>query len=66
MSNLQQVVTDFLNDNTANAEELMYEGRYSTTWDSWDGVPFEFRAVDSYGGEGQGDTYYTVIVVLTV
>ena len=63
MTNLQQVVTDFLNNNPAIAEELMLEGIYSSAWDSWDELPFEFRTVDAYGGEGQGDTYYTVIEV---
>ena len=63
MTNLKQTVTEFLDNSSVMAEELMYEGRYSTTWDSLDKVPFEFRSVDSYGGEGEGDTYYTVIEV---
>lgn len=64
MSNLKQTVTEFLNEKQKLAEELMYEGSYSEGWDNWSGkLPFEFKGVDSYGGEGQGTDFWTVIQV---
>ena len=64
MTNLQQTVTDFLNNNRRIAEELMQEGDYQSSWVSWDEqLPFEFKSVDSYGGEDCGSEYWTVIEV---
>ena len=64
MSNLKQTVTDFLNGNRRIAEELMQEGDYQSDWGDWEGsLPFQFKSVDSFGGEGQGDEYWIVIVV---
>ena len=64
MSNLKQTVTDFLNDNRRIAEELMQEGDYQSKWGDWENsLPFQFKCVDSFGGEGQGDEYWTVIEV---
>lgn len=65
MTNLKQTVTEFLNNSSVMAEELMYGGRYGDDgWNNWDNqLPFEFRGVDSYGGEGQGTDYWTVIQV---
>ena len=65
MTNLKQTVTEFLNSTNAMAEELMYEGRYdSDNWNNWDNqLPFEFKSVDSHGGEGEGSDFWTVIQV---
>ena len=63
MTNLKKTVTDFLNSNRTIAEELMTECIYDTTWAKWEGVPFEFKSPDSYGGEGQGSDYWTVLEV---
>lgn len=64
MTNLQQIVTDFLNE-SSHASELMYEP-CKREWDNtpyYDYVPFEFRSVASYGGEDCGSDYYNVIEV---
>lgn len=64
MSDLKQIVTEFLNNNRTIAEELMHEGYFVKNWDDYDGgIPFEFKGVDSYGGEGMGEEYWTVIEV---
>ena len=65
MTNLKQTVTEFLDNSSVMAEELMHEGRYGdNSWDNWDNqLPFEFKVVDSYGGEGQGTDFWTVIQV---
>lgn len=64
MSNLKQTVTDFLNDNPNVANELMQDGDYQSDWGDWEiSLPFQFKSVDSFGGEGQDDNYYTIIEV---
>lgn len=64
MSKLKQTVTDFLNSNRSSASELMHEGDYQSDWGNWDEqLPFEFKSVDSFGGEGCGDECWTVIEV---
>ena len=65
MSDLKQVVKDYL-DNSSNAESLMYSG-WIAEWDNEDdsgnNTLFEFRSVDSYGGEDCGSDYWNVIEV---
>ena len=64
MSELKKIVTEFLNKNKHMAENLMYVRSCSEGWNSWSGkLPFEFKGVDHYGGEGQGTDYWTVIQV---
>ena len=63
MTDLKQTVSEFLSNSNVMAEELMHEGWYSNdSWNNWDNqLPFEFKGVDSYGGEGQGTDFWTVI-----
>lgn len=71
MSNLKQTVTDFLNANTAIAEALMRLDSWdSKEWSSdnpaWRNetvIPFQYKFVSDFGGEGMGDEYWTVIEV---
>ena len=62
MINFNQMVTEYLNKNHEVCEELMYEGGYNKDWES-DALPFEYKSVDSYGGEGQGSDFYSVILI---
>ena len=62
MTDFKQQVTEYLNSNCKVCEELMYEGGYAKDWKS-DSLPFEYKGVDSYGGEGQGSDYWTVILI---
>lgn len=62
MTNFKQQVTDYLNGNRAICEELMYEGNYVKDWES-DALPFEYKGVDSHGGEDQGSDFYSVILI---
>ena len=62
MTDFKQMVTDYLNNNRAICEELMYDGSYVEDWKS-DGLPFEHKCVDSYGGEGQGSDFYSAILI---
>ena len=64
MTKLQQTVNDFLDSNRSMAEEIMQEGGWVKEWTNWEdfaSLPFEFKGVDSYGGEGCGDDFWTVI-----
>lgn len=61
MTDFKQQVTDYLNDNPTICEELMYEGVYAKDWTKED--IFEYKDADSYGGEGQGEDYWTVILI---
>ena len=60
MTDFKQQVTEYLNNNRKDCEELMYEGRYTKDWEPTT-IPFEYKGVDSYGGEGQGSDFYSVI-----
>ena len=62
MTDFKQLVTDYLNSNRDICEEFMYEGDYIKDWKS-NVLPFEYKCVDSYGGEDQGSDFYTVILV---
>ena len=62
MTDFKQMVTDYLNNNRAVCEELMHEYDYINDWES-DGLPFEYKCVDSYGGEDQGSDFYSVILI---
>ena len=62
MTDFKQQVTDYLNSNREICEELMYEGGYVTDWES-DALPFEYKGADSYGGEGQGSDFCSVILI---
>ena len=53
MTDFKQQVTDYLNSNQPICEDLMCEGGYITNWESNE-LPFEYKGVDFYGGEGQG------------
>ena len=62
MTDFKQLVKDYLNSNREICEELMYDAGYVKDWKSWD-LPFEYKSVDSYGGEGQGSDFYSVILI---
>ena len=62
MTDFKQLVTDYLNNNRAICDELMCEGNYVKDWES-DALPFEYKGVDSYGGEDQGSNFYSVIII---
>lgn len=61
MTNFKQQVFDYLNDNRSICEELMFEGEYVKDWTKED--VFEYKGVDSHGGEDQGSDYWTVILI---
>ena len=63
MTDFKQQVTEYLNGNREVCEELMYDGCYADNWESSDNLPFEYKGVDSYGGEGQGSDFYSVILI---
>ena len=64
MTNLKQTVTEFLDNSSVMAEELMHEGSYDKNWVNWENkLPFEFKGVDSHGGEGEGSDFWTIIQV---
>lgn len=58
----KQLVTDYLNNNSAICEELMHEGIHTKKWESG-GLPFEYKGVDFHGGEGEGSDFYSVILI---
>ena len=62
MTDFKQQVTDYLNDNRNICEELMYEGAYAMDWES-DGLHFDYKGVNSHGGEDQGSDFWTVILI---
>ena len=62
MTDFKQLVTEYLNGNREVCKELMYEGGYDEDWES-DELPFEYKSVDSYGGEDQGSDFCSVILV---
>ena len=61
MTDFKQLVTDYLNGSRAYCEEMMYESEYTTVWTKDGDAPFEYKGVDSYGGEDQGSDFYSVI-----
>ena len=63
MTDFKQLVTEYLNGNREVCEELMYEGGYVKDWSQDDNDPFEYKGVDSYGGENQGSDFYSVILI---
>ena len=63
MTDFKQQVTEYLNSNREVCEEIMYEGGYVKDWPQDDNDPFEYKGVDSYGGEGQGSNFYSVILI---
>ena len=63
MTDFKQLVTDYLNGHRAICEELMYEGGYVKDWFQYNNDPFEYKGVDSYGGEDQGSDFYSVILI---
>ena len=62
MTDFKQQVTDYLNSNREVCADLMCEAFYVEDWES-DALPFEYKGVDSHGGEGQGSDFYSVILV---
>ena len=62
MTDFKQQVTDYLNSNREVCVDLTYEAFYVEDWES-DALPFEYKGVDSHGGEGQGSDFYSVILV---
>ena len=62
MTDFKQQVTEYLNNNRVICAELMYEAGYAKDWES-DALPFEYKGVDSYGGEGKGSDFYSVTLV---
>ena len=62
MTDFKQQVTDYLNSNRGICEELMYEAGYVMDWESGE-LPFGYKGVNSYGGEGQGSDFYSVILI---
>ena len=62
MTDFKQQVTDYLNSNREVCEELMYEVGYIKDWES-DTLPFEYKSVDSYGGEDRGSDFYSVMLI---
>ena len=63
MTDFKQQATEYLNDNRKICEQLMYEGDYVKKWSQDDNDPFEHKAVDSHGGEGEGSDFWTVILI---
>ena len=63
MTDFKQLVTDYLNDHQVICNEMMCEGGYASDWSHEDGDPFEYKGVDSHGGEGQGSGFYSVILI---
>ena len=61
MTNFKQQVTDYLNSNRAICEEFMYEGGFTKDWTKGD--IFDYKGVDSSGGEDQGSSFYSVILI---
>ena len=61
MTAFKQQVTEYLNSNRVICEELMYGGGYASDWAKGD--IFEFKGVNSHGGEGEGSDYWTVILI---
>ena len=62
MTDFKELVKDYLNNNRAICAELMYEAGYAMDWESG-GLPFEYKGVDSYGGEDQGSDFYSVLLI---
>ena len=62
MTDFKQLVKDYLDSNVNMCEELMYEGDYIKNWESG-ALPFEYKSVDSYGGEDQGSDFYSVLLI---
>ena len=62
MTDFKQLVTEYLNGNREVCEELMYEDGYAEDWES-DSLPFEYKGVDSHGGEGEGSDFYSVLLI---
>lgn len=62
MTCFKQLVTEYLDDNREVCEELMYGVGYVKDWES-DSLPFEYKGVDSHGGEDQGSDFYSVMLV---
>lgn len=62
MTDFKQLVTDYLDSNHEICEELMYEDGYVKDWEPTT-IPFEYKSVDSYGGENQGSDFYSVILI---
>lgn len=63
MTDFKQQVTEYLNNNREICVELMHEGGYAMDWTKDSNEPFEYKGVDSYGGEDQGSDFYSVILV---
>lgn len=63
MSNTKNIVKEYLNSNKDVVEEILMDSYYYKEYTSLEGLPFSFKCVDSYGGEGCGDNFYTVIQI---
>lgn len=63
MTDFKQQVTEYLNGSRAYCEDMMYEGGYTSNWTKDSNEPFEHKGVDSYGGEGEGLNFYSVILI---
>ena len=63
MTDFKQQVTDYLNNNRVACENLTYEGSYVKDWSQDENNPFDYKSVDSYGGEDQGSDFYSVILI---
>ena len=62
MTDFKQQVTGYLNNNRVICAALMCEDGYTKDWQSYE-LPFEYKGIDSYGGEGQGPDFYSVILI---
>lgn len=63
MSDTKSIVANYLNSNKDVAEEILKDGDYYEDYTSWEDLPFSFKHVDFYCGEGCGDNFYTVIQI---
>ena len=63
MTNFKQQVTGYLDTNHGTCADLMYEGAYVSDWFQEENDPFEYKGVESYGGEDQGSDFYSVILI---
>ena len=63
MTDFKQLVTDYLNGSRSICADLMYGSVYVKNWSQRNNDPFEYKGVDSHGGEGQGSDFYSVILI---
>ena len=63
MSNTKNIVLEYLNSNKDVAEHILTNSQLYFEYDYSEDLPFSYKCVDSYGGEGCGDNFYTVIQI---